>query len=177
MSIKIEGGDGTAENVIKAGTSNELLYNDKEVLLKENFDLGLDLSLLPPDLEKADEWVVVRKDSSDEVIYNKFIVPEDGWIVKVDLWEYLYHYYNYEITDSYFINIDGIGALEMTPGQYYIGNDFLNADMRNEYLFAAIRNLNCPYPVKKGQVISSGKQLDDTNKYNVTVTFAPCMSV
>ena len=36
MSIKIEGG-GTAENIIKAGTSNQLLYNDKEVILKENF--------------------------------------------------------------------------------------------------------------------------------------------
>ena len=47
MSIKIEGGEGSEENVIKAGASNELLYNDKEVLLKENFDLGL--KLLPPD--------------------------------------------------------------------------------------------------------------------------------
>ena len=36
MSIKIEGG-GSAENVVKAGTSNQLLYNDKEILLKENF--------------------------------------------------------------------------------------------------------------------------------------------
>ena len=36
MSIKIEGG-GAAENVIKAGTSNQLLYNDKEVILKKNF--------------------------------------------------------------------------------------------------------------------------------------------
>lgn len=35
MSIKI--GGGAAENVIKAGTSNQLLYNDKEVILKENF--------------------------------------------------------------------------------------------------------------------------------------------
>ena len=175
MSIKIEGGDGTAENVIKAGTSNELLYNDKEVLLKEGLDLDLGLGLLPPDLKKAEEWVVVRKDSSSEVIYNKFIVPEDGWIVKVDLYKY-HGGYDYEITDSYFINIDGIGALEMTPGQYYIGNDFNNASMHNEHLFVAIHNLNCPYPVKKGQVISSGKQLD-TNKYNVIVTFAPCMSV
>ena len=54
MSIKVEGGDGTAENVIKAGTSNELLYNNKEVLLKENFDLNLEL--LSPDLTKTKEW-------------------------------------------------------------------------------------------------------------------------
>ena len=30
-------GGGAAENIIKAGTSNQLLYNDKEVILKENF--------------------------------------------------------------------------------------------------------------------------------------------
>ena len=28
---------GVAENIIKAGTSNQLFYNDKEVILKENF--------------------------------------------------------------------------------------------------------------------------------------------
>ena len=169
MSIKIEGGDGTAENVIKAGTSNELLYNDKEVLLKENFDLGLDLSLLPPDLKKAEEWEVVGNDHGTP-LHNSIFVPEDGWIVKFDL---KYSNSN-EAADSYFIDIDRIGVRDgMTPGQYYIGHDFLNAD---EHSFVAIRNLNCPYPVKKGQVISSGKQLD-TNKYNVTVTFAPCMSV
>ena len=180
MSIKIEGGDGTAENVIKAGTSNELLYNDKEVLLKENF-VGLDLDLLPPDLEKTDEWIVVRAqrlyEERYEVSYNKIIVPEDGWIIKVDLYRWN-NLYNYEITDSYFINIDGIGALEMTPGQYYIGNDFLKDSMRDERLFVAIRNLNCPYPVKKGQEILWTKNLSNmTRKYMVIVTFAPCMSV
>ena len=34
---KNRGGGGAAENIIKAGTSNQLLYNDKEVILKENF--------------------------------------------------------------------------------------------------------------------------------------------
>ena len=174
MSIKIEGGDGTAENVIKAGTSNELLYNDKEVLLKEGF-VGLDLSLLPPDLKKAEEWKLATWDDNDKIWINKpFTVPEDGWIVGVDL-KYRWNYD--EVTDSYFINIDGIGALEMTPGQYYIDSEFLRADSYTEHKPVVIYNLNCPYPVKKGQVISSGKQLDTNNKYNVIVTFAPCMSV
>ena len=70
MSIKIEGGDGTAENVIKAGTSNELLYNDKEVILKENFDLGL--INLPPDLRRTQKIKLSRFDIS-EVIMVKFI--------------------------------------------------------------------------------------------------------
>ena len=35
MSIKIEGG-GSKENVIKSGTSNELLYNDEEIFLKKD---------------------------------------------------------------------------------------------------------------------------------------------
>lgn len=35
MSIKIEGG-GSKENVIKSGTSNELLYNNEEIFLKKD---------------------------------------------------------------------------------------------------------------------------------------------
>ena len=34
MSIKIDG--GAAENIIKAGTSNQLLYNDEEIFLKKD---------------------------------------------------------------------------------------------------------------------------------------------
>ena len=36
MSIRIEWG-GSKENVIKSGTSNELLYNDEEIFLKKRF--------------------------------------------------------------------------------------------------------------------------------------------
>ena len=172
MSIKIEGGDGTAENVIKAGTSNELLYNDKEVLLKEGLDL--DLGLLPPDLKKAEEWEVVGNYIGTP-IHNSIFVPEDGWIVKFDL---NYGYGNSdEVTDSYFIDIDKIGVRDgMTPGQYYIGNFVDYVDDVSKAV--VIHNLNCPYPVKKGQVISWTKSLSNiTRKYKVIVTFAPCMSV
>ena len=169
MSIKIEGGDGTAENVIKAGTSNELLYNDKEVLLKEGLDLDLGLGLLPPDLKKAEEFKLATWDDNDKIwISNPFTVPEDGWIIKVDFPDRYY---------SYFIKIDGFGALRMTPSQERVGVfKIISIDGSNGFRYITIHNLNCPYPVKKGQVISSGKQLD-TNKYNVIVTFAPCMSV
>ena len=170
MSIKIEGGDGTAENVIKAGTSNELLYNDKEVLLKEGLDL--DLGLLPPDLKKAEEWEIVGNNHGSPT-YNSTFVPEDGWIVKFDL-----KYRNSdEAAYSYFIDIDRSGVRDgMTPGQYYISRfvDYVDGFSKA----VVIHNLNCPYPVKKGQLISWTKDpANITMKYRVIVTFAPCMSV
>ena len=162
MSIKIEGGDGTAENVIKAGTSNELLYNDKEVLLKE----GLDLSLLP-DLKKAEELKLATWDDNDKIwISNPFTVPEDGWIIKVDFPDR----YN-----SYFIKIDGFGAPRMTPSQEKIGIfKTFDIDGSNGFRYITIRNLNCPYPVKKGQVVekASGGLMQTT-----TITFAPCKGI
>ena len=175
MSIKIEGNERTAENVIKDGASNELLYNDKEVLLKENF---VGLGLLPPDLKKAEEWRVVVENNG-AVNYNVFTVPEDGWIVKVDLF---YSNSLSEVSESYFIDLTPIGGqlgtydpeMHCTPGQYYIGS-FIGMD--NERRSVAIPNLNCPYPVKKGQSVGHGKLLNFNDTYNVTVTFAPCMSV
>ena len=149
MSIKIEGG-GTAENVIKAGTSNELLYNDKEVLLKENF------GLLPPDLSKTQKWELVIAKQNVGLLINPFIVPEDGWIIKVD-------FLNPE--DDY-IKIDGFGGTRITPSQKLIG--WVSSSIPH-----ILSNLNCPYPVKKGQVIEAYK-IDQPGTY---ITFAPCMSV
>ena len=160
MSIKIEGGDGTAENVIKAGTSNELLYNDKEVLLKENFDLGLDLSLLP-DLKKAQKFELWTKIIDGEFIKNiSFTVPKDGWIVKVEFSAYF----------SNFIKIDGFGEVGITPSQDYKGIFYQNGAVQSTI---TIRDLNCPYPVKKGQVISTSTS-SNSGDFNAAVTFAPC---
>ena len=161
MSIKIEGGDGTAENVIKAGTSNELLYNDKEVLLKENFDLGLDLSLLP-DLTKAQEFELWSKFIDGEFIENiSFTVPKDGWIVKAEFSSYLSNY----------IKIDGFGDVGMTPSQQYIDIFYQSGASQSSI---TIYDLNCPYPVKKGQVISTTTSDRRPDFFNATVTFAPC---
>ena len=157
MSIKIEGGDGTAENVIKAGTSNELLYNDKEVLLKE----GLDLSLLP-DLKKAEDFNLGTWDDNGKIwISNSFTVPEDGWIIKVDFPDRY---------DSYFINIDGFGALRMTPSQEKVGIFKVTDD---GFRYITIHNLNCPYPVKKGQVVEG----ESGGFVTTTITFAPCKGI
>ena len=154
MSIKIEGGDGTVENVIKAGTSNELLYNDKEVLLKENFDLGLDLSLLP-DLKKAQKFELWTKIIDGEFIKNiSFTVPKDGWIVA----------FRIIFRTGGFIEIDGHGGMGITPGQELL------VKINNEPVVR--HNINCPYPVKKGQVIESSFLYR-----SAIITFAPCMSV
>ena len=160
MSIKIERGDGAAENVIKAGTSNELLYNDKEVLLKENFDLVS--GLLPPDLTKTQEWKL-KTTSSGRIITNPFTVPKDGWIVKAEFTSSLLRR-NY----SDFIKIDGFGELGMTPSQHYIGN-FLIDDIGNDE--PIVYNSNCPYLVKEGQLVESNENRDIND---VIITFAPC---
>ena len=154
MSIKIEGGEGTEENVIKAGASNELLYNDKEVILKENFDLDL-----LHDLTKTQEWKLSRYDFDEAVrIHNPFTVPEDGWIVKVA--------FSNEAVSA-FIKIDGFGGVGITPSQETLGTF-----AEGEYLRGTITifNLNCPYPVKKGQVV----EVVEDEKNTVIITFAPC---
>ena len=164
MSIKIEGGEGTEENVIKSGASNELLYNDKEVLLKENFDL--DLKLLPPDLTKTQEWKLKTNKNS-----NPFIVPEDGWIVKVEFMAVS----NYKLSSDY-IKIDDFGELGVTPSQIFLGkfeNYNINGGGTGDRSNVTY-NSNCPYLVKEGQLVESSENTDISD---VTVTFAPCMSV
>ena len=155
MSIKIEGGDGTAENVIKAGTSNELLYNDKEVLLKEN------LGLLPPDLSKTQKYELIEVQNG-VLVSRPFIVPEDGWIIKVDFIQ--------PATD--YIKIDGLGGMGITPCQEllcWVENENGNGLSKP----VVTHNINCPYPVKKGQEITHG-EVEVPYTY---IKFAPCMSV
>ena len=142
---------GAVENVIKAGTSNELLYNDKEVLLKENF------GLLPPDLTKAEKISLVK----DGVLYT-FIVPEDGWIIKVDFLN----------PENDYIKIDGLGGMGITPCQEllcWVENENGNGLSKP----VVTHNINCPYPVKKGQEITHG-EVEVPYTY---IKFAPCMSV
>ena len=162
MSIKIEGGDGTAENVIKAGTSNELLYNDKEVLLKENFDLDL-----LPDLKKTQEFELSRFDIDQGCITRPFTVPKDGWIVKV---EFITN--SQERNYSDFIKIDGFGELGITPSQHYIDN-FISG-LGEGGTEPIVYNSNCPYLVKEGQLVEPSENRDIGV---VIITFAPCMSV
>ena len=153
MSIKIEGG-GAAENVIKAGTSNELLYNDKEVLLKEN------LGLLPPDLSKTQKYELIEVQNG-ALVSRPFIVPEDGWIIKVD--------FACPATD--YIKIDGLGEMRITPCQELLF--WNNSGSSSGSSPVVTHNINCPYPVKKGQEITHG----EVKVPHIYIKFAPCMSV
>ena len=111
-----------------------------------------DLGLLPPDLTKATERTIV--DSTSAIV--TFTVPSDGWILKVDTFKDV----------SIFILIDGKGSMEKTPCQKVDGP--YTTPNGTGY----IRNyLNCPFPVKKGQVLAS----TDTEGAKVTIGFAPCI--
>ena len=127
MSIKIEGG-GSKENIIKSGTSNELLYNDEEIFLKKDF------GLLPPDLSK------IQKITFSAAILS-FVVPEDGWILS----------FEDIVPDDSYIKIDGIGDIHATPSQQVktitVGN--------NNSIKMLFRDMHCPYPVKKEQVLTA----------------------
>ena len=73
-----------------------------------------------------------------------------------------------EIADSY-IKIDGIGNIYTTPSQQV--KTITIENISKKMLF---RDMHCPYPVKKGQVITV------TNNflfYQAIINFAPCISV
>ena len=115
---------------------------------------------MPPDLSKTQEWELVNFEQNVGLLINPFIVPEDGWIIRV-------HFLNPE-TD--YIKIDGLGGTRITPSQELL---FWVYNVNNSSNPVVIHNINCPYPVKKGQVIEA---------YNVHqpgnyIKFAPCMSV
>ena len=111
-----------------------------------------DLGLLPPDLTKAKEITLV--DSASTIL--TITVPSDGWILKVaTLFKDV----------SIFILIDGEGGMEKTPCQKVDGP--YTTPNGTGY----IRNyLNCPFPVKKGQKITSG-----IKQSNSKLIFAPCI--
>ena len=143
-------GEDSAENVIKAGTSNELLYNDKEVLLKEKF------GLLPPDLTKAQKKTIAAISPTGADINNPFTVPEDGWILS----------FGSDAAGEIYSTIDGIGSHETTPSQKVMRSaEGAGVSLRKF-------DLHCPYPVKKGQVVGSSEIAP-----SVGIIFAPCMSV
>ena len=145
MSIRIEGG-GSKENIIKSGTSNELLYNDEEIFLKKDF------GLLPPDLSKIQKIIF-------GIGLFEFVVPEDGWILSFE---------SSEFADSY-IKIDGIGDINATPSQQV--KTITIENISKKMLF---RDMHCPYPVKKGQVITTTTIL---LSFMVIINFASCISV
>ena len=96
------------------------------------------------------------------LVFRSFIVPEDGWIIKID--------FEYPVTD--YIKIDGLGGeMGITPGQELLfWRDKID---NNSATPVVVHNINCPYPVKKGQEITHG----EIEVPHIYIKFAPCMSV
>ena len=150
-SIPANGGDAdtakTANEVANSLTFGSKTYNGSSAQTITASDLGL----LPPDLTKAREQLIVS--SSSTMI--TFTVPSDGWILNVETFKDV----------SIFILIDGEGSMERTPCQKVDGP--YTTPNGTGY----IRNyLNCPFPVKKGQKITSG-----VKQSNSHLIFAPCI--
>ena len=145
MSIKIEG-DGNNENVFSDSDSGMPLWN------------GVPFCLLPPDLTKAEKIELVGYEPNVGLIIKPFTVPEDGWIIGVSFLN----------PENDYIKIDGLGGVRITPSQ-----EFLFWYYGDNNIPAVIHNINCPYLVKKGQVVEASK----VNQPGTFITFAPCMSV
>ena len=138
-----------ANKVANSLTFGSKTYNGSSAQTITASDLGL--GLLPPDLTKAKEITIV--DSASTIL--TFTVPSDGWILEV----------NTSKDVSIFILIDGEGSMEKTPCQKVDGP--YTTPNGTGY----IRNyLNCPFPVKKGQKITSG-----IKQANSHLIFAPCI--
>ena len=73
-----------------------------------------------------------------------------------------------EIADSY-IKIDGIGNIYTTPSQQV--KTITIENISKKMLF---RDMHCPYPVKKGQVITATTSFLFSQ---AIINFAPCISV
>ena len=93
-------------------------------------------------------------------VEKPFTVPEDGWILSVSFFA----------PENKFIKIDGQGGVYITPSQKVEGY-FLTVDGGTSPVVES--NLNCPYPVKKGQIVKDGIITAPQS----VITFAPCMSV
>ena len=114
-----------------------------------------DLGLLVPDLTNKITVDIVMQ-VPNGLVPNPFTVPTDGWILSFKA---------LADKDNYYALIDNVGDLHLTPSQKretVLGSS-------NSVLYSS---LNCPYPVKKGQLITASKMTTAV----VTITFAPCLN-
>ena len=109
---------------------------------------GTPFGLLPPNLSKCQ---TVCLSGPDNLSRNPFIVPEDGWIIGISG------------NSGGSCTIDGISGGPILKAIYFLDNE----NNSSIDLFS----LGTPYPVKKGQAIS-------TKDYSIIyISFAPCMSI
>ena len=92
--------------------------------------------------------------------YLPFTIPADGWILNIS------SIYDIKIT----IKIDDFtDNIEVLPQQKYLGQFH---DTKSNTDKKVVVPLNCPFPVKKGQVIDVSVDTEAESK--AMVTFAPC---
>ena len=75
------------------------------------------------------------------------------------------------VPDDSYIKIDGIGDIHATPSQQVK----TITDGNNISIKMLFRDMHCPYPVKKEQVLTATTGF--LFHYVVTIRFAPCMSI
>lgn len=136
----------TADKVANSLTFGDKTFNGSSAQTIKASDLGL----LPPNLGGTQTITLV----DDNSILVPFTVPSDGWILRVST----------PVQASVYLLINNKGSLTETPCQlldiYTISNSVIKI----------CNYLNCPYPVKKGQIIST-----DSSAPRITFKFAPCL--
>lgn len=140
----------TASKVANSLTFGSKTFNGSSAQTITASDLGL----LPPDLSKL-KTINLTKLSPG---ITPFTATTDGWITSVSVGN----------PTSTFITIDDKGSNKTTPCYNFFGL-FTNDDGSKTYISNI---LNCPYPVKKGQIISVPSFIP-----NITISFASCLDV
>lgn len=142
----------TASKVANSLTFGSKIYDGSSAQTITASDLGL----LPPDLSQVQAVNIVTAGPSGLTL-TPYTVPSDGWIL------------DFIVSNpaNYFLQIDGIGSNGTTPGQKLTGF-FLKSSSSSEPVLQT--NVNCPYPVKKGQVIS----VPSSPLITCSIKFAPC---
>lgn len=142
---------GTADKVANSLTFGEKAFDGSSNQIITANDLGL----LIPDLTNILTVNIVETTGSSPTS-KPFTVPSDGWILFFEDLDYA--------ADNYAL-IDNVGFLHLTPSQN-------KQNVMGTPDYVTYNSLNCPYPVKKGQVITA-KRI----KSPVKIKFAPCKNV
>lgn len=162
-SLPADGGNADTANMVGHSlTFGSKLFNGSSDVTIEAGDLGALTSHQPfgvfcPDFGKAETIMLVRSTGDGQHYANTpYTIPSDGWILN----------FNADVKENRSMDIDR-RFVAGAPSQILLGT-FL--DSSNTPTKILLQNHGCPYPVKKGQVVSCSN-----NSENVTIRYAPCI--
>ena len=142
-SLPADGGNadtaGTADKVANSLTFGSKTYDGSSSQTIAARDLGL----LPPDLRNRLTITIVDKDS----VIHPFTSPSDGWILN----------FTTSMKAGIYALINNKGDFNLTPCKKIEGP----YTTPNGIEFVSV-HLNCPYPIKKGQVVSVSNATPNT---------------